>query len=330
MSQPNVIVVVDGFPVSGLFFERLISLTISDQEGIKSDQLEITFNDGFPHFSSPRRGAVVDVAIQYGLGLFTGSYVIDRVQYACHPHIITVSGHSADLRSEMKSSKTRHWDDMSVKDIVTDIASDYDLKLRISEAVSAHVYEWIGQQDESDLNFLGRLARRHGALFTIKNGALMWLERGVGRTASGEAVPPAIIPAVGLLQGSFKMSETDVDRFKTVKAYWQDRAGAKRQEIVVAADPDAQGEKVLSDPFSSKGEAEKAGKAAVREMLRGLTKMSCTVAGRPSLMAGQPARFVGVRIGVDGKEFMLESVKHMFTKAGGLRSTISGKLKAQE
>lgn len=330
MTHPNVIVAVDGVPVSGAFFDRLIKLTISDREGLRADTVKLSFNDDWPVFASPRRGAVIDVMIQYGLGVFTGSYVIDSVEYACFPHTISVSGHSSDLRSEMKTNKTRHWDDKSVKDIVKAIAGDHGLDTRIADAVSDHVYKWIGQQDETDLSFLGRLARRHGALFTIKNGVLLWLERGTGKTASGASIPAAVIPALGLLQGSFRMSETDVDRFKTVKAYWQDKAGAKRQEVVVDADPKATGEHVLKDPYSSKAEAQKAAKAAVREMLRGLVRMNCAVEARPSLMAGQPVVFAGVRAGVDGKEFILESVQHSFSKGAGLRSAIAGKLKAEE
>lgn len=330
MLGPNVAVTVDGAPVSGAFFNRLISLTIADKEGIRSDTVSLNFNDAFPHFQSPRRGAVIQVAIQSGLGLYTGSYIIDRVQYACFPHTITVSGHTADLRAEMKTNKTRHWDDKSVKQILEGMAGEYGLETRISDAVSDHVYEWIGQQDETDLNFWARLAKRHGALFTIKNGVFLWLERGTGKTASGDAIPVAIVPAVGLLQGSFRMSESDVDRFKTVKAYWQDKKGAKRQEVIVPADPEAAGEHVLRDPYSSRAEAEKAAKAAAREMLRGSVEVTCSVEGRPNLMAGQPVSFVLVRPEIDGREFILASVQHVYAKGTGLRTTMSGKLKAEE
>lgn len=52
---------IDGVPVSGLFFERLISLNITDREGIQSDTLELVFKGVSPHFASPRRGAVASV-----------------------------------------------------------------------------------------------------------------------------------------------------------------------------------------------------------------------------------------------------------------------------
>ena len=328
MTHPQIVVTVDGVPVSGPFFERLVSLTITDREGIQTDTLEMTFNDAPPHFQSPRRGAVVSATILNGAsGAFVGSYIVDRVEFACLPYTITVRGHSADLRSAMKASKTKHWDDASVKDIVEEKAGDYGLEAKVSDAVSGHVYEWIAQQDESDLNFLGRLARRHGALFTIKNGTLLWLERGAGKTADGTAIPPSIILAPAVIEGSCRVSETDVDRFKTVKAYWQDRKSAKRQEITVDADPEASGEHVLRDPYSSKEEATSAAKAAAREMMRGLIETQCSIVGRPALMAGQPLVYAGVRPLVDGREFILDRVTHSFTKSGGLRTAFTGKAK---
>lgn len=329
--SPKVSVSVDGAPMGGGFFSALVSLTVTDREGIRSDTLKMVFNDPPPHFQSPRRGAQVDVDLANLVGgSFVGSYIIDRVDYACLPYTISVNGHSADLTSALKENKTRHFDDMTVRQIVEKIAGDHGLTPRISDAVSGHLYEWIGQQDESDLSFLERLARRHGALFTIKNGALLWLERGAGKNADGTSIPAVTVIPTTIVTGTCRMSESDVDRFKTVKAYWQDRREARRQEVVIEADPEATGEHVLRDPYSSREEAEAAARAAVREMLRGLIETSCTIIGRPALMAGQPVKYAGVRPHVDGREFIPSMVQHSYSKTAGLRTQFTGKLKAEE
>lgn len=330
MMHPRVLVEVDGVPVSGLFFERLVSLTITDREGIQSDTLQMVFNDAAPHFANPRRGAVAKVTILRGQGGgFSGTYIIDRVAHSCLPYTITVGGHSADLRSEMKTRKSRHWDASSVKAIVSEIASEYGLDAKISDAVSGHVYSWIGQQDESDLNFLERVANRHGALFTIKNGALLWLQRGAGKTADGTSIPAVILGPTSIVQGSCRVSENDVDRFGKVKAFYQDRGGAKRQEVIVDGDPEADGEQVIREPFGSKTEAQAAADACAREMLRGLVTTSCAIVGRPALMAGQPVQYLGVRPSLDDHTFIVQRVTHSYTKSGGLRTAFEGKLKAE-
>lgn len=329
MTHPKVVVTVDGVPVSGVFMDRLVSLTVTDREGILSDSLEMEFSDGPPFFQSPRRGAVVNVSISYGITPgFVGSFIVDRVDIKCLPYSISVGAHSADLRRGLKVQKSRHWDDAAVKDIVTGIAGEHEMEVRISDAVSGHVYDWIGQQDESDLSFLNRLARRHSALFSIKNGLLMWLDRGGGATAAGDVLKAAKIYLPSIVKGSCSVSESDVDRYRKVKAYWQDRAGAKRQEVEVDADLEAEGTYTMGDPFGSREEAEIAAKACAREMLRGLTRTQCKVIGRPALMAGQPVSYFAVRPGIDGREFILETVQHTYTKGQGLQTFLEGKLRA--
>lgn len=329
MSHPTVTVSVDGVPLSGAVFNRLVSLTITDREGLRSDALDMTFEDPAPHFASPRRGAVVTVLIQCDVHPpFLGRYIVNRVQYKCLPYTIVVRAHSADLKADMKASRSKYWDNSSVKKIIQEKAADYGLKAKISDAVSGHVYDWLGQQDESDLNFLARLARRHGALFSIKNGVLLWLKSGAGETADGTTIAPTVITPPSIVPGTCNVSEDDVDRFAKVRAYWQDRKGAKRRDVVVPADAAAKGEHVLRDPFSSKAEAQAAAKAAARDMLRGSIATGCSVVGRPDMMAGQPLTYAGVRPEVDGRVFILDNVTHSFSKSGGLQTQFTGKLKA--
>lgn len=326
MIRPEIFVTVDGTPVAGAFFTTLISLAISDREGLASDSMELVFADAPPHFQSPRRGAVVRIEIVTdGGGSFAGSYVVDRVQFACFPHTITVGGHSADLQSEMKTARTRHWDDVTVRDVVEEIAGDYGLEPRIADAVSGHHYDWLGQQEETDPHFLERLARRHGALFTIKDGRLLWVERGRGRTASGDSLAPLVIGRSSIIEGSCKVTISDAATVKAVKAYWQDRAGAERREIVVECDPEATGEHVIRTAFETEAAARDGAEAVATELRRGAMETSCAIEGRPALTAGQPVAYRGVRPLVDGVEFILETVQHRYGKTTGLRTTFSGK-----
>ncbi|MFV0384870.1 hypothetical protein [Paracoccus sp. (in: a-proteobacteria)] len=93
MIRPQIRVTVDGVPVSGTFFDRLVSLTVTDREGIRSDTLDLVFSDAVPHVRSPRRGAIVAVTILNGTGTgFVGAYVIDRIEIACLPSTISVRG----------------------------------------------------------------------------------------------------------------------------------------------------------------------------------------------------------------------------------------------
>jgi phage protein D len=326
--RPRAIVTVDGSPVSGVFFERLIKLSITDREGLSSDVLELEFSDTAPKIGKPRRGAVISVALSNGAGVVPmGSFVVNQSTRHVAPDKVTVRAHSSDLTAKMKEKRSKHWDGKTVRQIVEEKAGDHGLKARVSDAVSGHQYPWLGQRDESDLAFLNRLSQRHGALFTIKNGSLLWLERGTGKTASGDVIPPALIHRGEILKGTGRITETDVDRFAKVKAYWQDRAGAIRQEVVVDADPEAKGEHVIRDPFASQAGAKRAAQAKANEILQGVTTANCAIEGRPALMAGQPFSLIAVAPEADGREFIISMAKHSFSKSGGLRTELEGKLK---
>ncbi len=326
--HPRMSVTIDGVPLGTDGLKALISVSVTDREGIQSDTVEMVFAD--IGFASPRRGAQADIRMGYGPAVVpVGRFVIDTVRRSKFPGKVSVRGHSADMTAALKEEKTRSFEKKTVREIVEKIAGEHGLGMKISDAVSGHFYEWIGQEDESDLTFLERLAKRHHALFTIKTGVMLWLKRGSGETADGTSIPVAIILPFAVLKGRCEVSETDVDRFKTVKAYWQNHSEAKREEVVVDADPEGEGELVIREAYSSQEEAERAAKAKAVEMIRGLIETSGAIVGRPALMAGQPLAYQFMGPGFDGHEFITELVRHVFSKGGGLVTEFKAKLKAE-
>ncbi|WP_116131214.1 phage late control D family protein [Tropicimonas sp. IMCC34043] len=139
---PQIAVSVDGTSVAGAAWERLVRLEVTDREGIRSDAVSIAFDDSEPRFISPRRGAVLQVSIGFRGEDFRGDYVVDQVEFACLPHRISVSGHAADFRAEMKTTRSRHWDDTSVGRIVAQIAGEHGLIASVADILGE--LWWIG------------------------------------------------------------------------------------------------------------------------------------------------------------------------------------------
>ncbi|MGN6770056.1 MAG: contractile injection system protein, VgrG/Pvc8 family [Rhizobiaceae bacterium] len=90
------------------------------------------------------------------------------------------------MRDALKQRRARHWDQKTVKDIVSQIASENGLSRVIDDEVAGYTYEWFGQEDESDLHVVERLARRRNALFSVKDGKLIFAKKGSGKSASGK------------------------------------------------------------------------------------------------------------------------------------------------
>lgn len=323
---PKIEVTVDGNPIAGGFYERLISITITDKEGFTSDTVDIELNDD-PQMAIPRKGAIIDVRLGYGALRSLGRFTVDKVTCNCLPFKMSISGKAADLRSaSLKQRKERHWDKKKVKDIVSDIAKEAGLSPAVDSEVGEYEYAWIAQQDEQNFAFLDRLARRHNALFAVKQGRLIFAKQGSGNSATGAFVGTVVVTPGIILQGTCSFESNDRTKYNKVVAYYQDKDQAKRIEIDASADADGDSVFRIPDPFDSVEEADKAAQAKAKSLKRGEGTASVTVIGDTSICAGAPLIFEGVRAGLDGVPYVIDSVTHTFTKSDGYRTAISAKL----
>lgn len=328
MMKPKVEIVVDGEPVAGLFYERLISVSVTDKEGLASDACQMVLNDGPPSFLAiPRKGAIVDIRIGYGKARSLGLFVVDKVKVDCLPYSMSISGKAADMRSgKMKERQARHWDGKRVKDIVSDIAADSGLSASVDEEIGNHEYEWFGQLDESNMHVLQRLAERHNGLFKVRDGRLVFSKRGSGNAASGQFLGSVVVTPRIIIPGSCSFEANDRTKYRKVVAYHQDKGKAERIEI--EADADAEGDSIyrIPEPFADVAEADKAAQAKAKELKRGEGSASVTVVGDTAIVAGAPLLFEGVRPGLDGVPYIIDTATHTYRKSEGYRTQISAKL----
>lgn len=70
-----------------------------------------------------------------------------------------------------------------------EIAARHKLKMALGEDLSDKPVEHIDQTNESDGSFLMRLARQYGAIASVKNGNLLFIRQGRGKSASGKPLP---------------------------------------------------------------------------------------------------------------------------------------------
>lgn len=326
--HPIVEITIDGQPVAGAFYERLISVSVTDKEGIQSDTFEMELNDGPPSMLAiPRTGAIVDIRIGYGAAASLGTYVVDKVSCKCLPYGMSISGKSEDLgASKLKQRGEKHWDNKKVKDIVNDIASEAGLSASVDSGIGEHEYEWFGQQDESPIHVLRRLEQRHNGLFKIKDGQMIFSARGSGNSAGGSFMGSVIVTPDIIVQGSCSFEASDRTKYSKVVAYHQDKNKAERVEVTAEGNPDGDAEYRIAEPFSSVEEADKAAQAKAKDLKRGEGAASVTVIGDPGITAGAPLLFSGVRPGLDGVPYIIDTATHSYSKGDGYKTQISAKL----
>lgn len=318
MKTPRAEISVNGGPVASIFNERLISVTIVDKEGVTSDSISCELNDGNPFAAIPRKGDIITAKLGYletGV-LDFGQFTAEDPEVHCLPYKMSVNGKGANMREKLKQHGARHWDKKTVKDIVSDIAKDHGLTPKIDGSVGGYTYEWFGQEDEGDIHVVERLARRHNALFSVKNGNLIFAAKGSGQSSSGASLTPVIATRENIVADTCKTTFAHRNSFEKVKAFAQNRKTATRDEVEEKSDDNGSAAYTLSEPYADKDEAQRAAKAKAKELKSQTIRTSVTLFGDPSIRAGAPLIYAGVRPELDGIPFIIETATHTLSKDG--------------
>lgn len=328
--HPKCIVTINGAPVAGLFWEKLIRVSVTDREGSRSDSIDLELEDGPPHIAIPRENDLIKCWLGYEeTGVeYMGAYKVADVDVECLPWRLSVRGEAADMTDPLKEHKERHWDNATIEDIVGDVAADAGLTAQVAPAVGKVQYEWWGQQNASGLHMLEVLAKRHNAVFTVKDGKLIFAERGSGKTPGGTSLPPLIIVPTMIVKDTCKVTFQKRSKHKDVTGEYYDRDAAERKRETAAGEDDTDAGYTLRHAHAGKAEAKASAESRSKDLKRDGITTSVTIEGTPTAKAGRPMTYVGVRPGVDGIEFILEEARHEFGKGSGYRTSLSGKLKA--
>ncbi|MFS4437837.1 contractile injection system protein, VgrG/Pvc8 family [Paracoccaceae bacterium GXU_MW_L88] len=279
---PYFSIIAAGEDITTIIEERYLSLTLTDEAGLKADSLDVRLDNAQGEIAVPSEKADIEVSLGYREfgALPMGVYSDLEATLSGPPDQMSIRCASANISGSLKSQKTRNWDGKSIRDIVATIASEHGLKSVVSEAHAGFVYEHLAQSGESDINLLTRIGKEHDALVSVKGGTLLFVKKGEGLSATGEPLPVVLITRQQV--GSYRMVKATRGEFASVEAFWQDAEGATRSKVIVGS-----GEPVfqIRHNHPTKVEAEKAAQAKFDEMARGSDTLSLSMPGNPELVA---------------------------------------------
>ena len=361
--KPIFKVVVDGVEITNTVNNRLISLSIQEERGIKADQLDITLSDHDGRLAIPPDGATVQVWLGFeknsalaayfpNIGMtYKGSFKIDERTHQGASDTLSLKGISADLSETLAECKEKSWHKKTVTKIVEEIAKVHELEYKIGERFSEELIDHIDQTNESDASFLTRLADQVDAIAAVKNGLLLFLDAGECVTASGEPIAPIVITRTDGDNHNYSIASTD--DYSAVRAYYKDSKSGKKQEIVInkdnlepkpkakpqpkgkkkgrpagTADPSAKldsGAKVktLRHIYSSRANAMRGARTAFKKIKRGTAQFSLNLA------VGRPEAFPQMPVIVRGWKSQIDNEDWLIDKithkldSNGLTSDLS-------
>lgn len=322
---PDYRLVADAVDVTDSFRGQLVQLTITDKQGTDSDELELTVTDRDGRIVLPRRGVKLRVWVGWrGSPLIDkGTYQVDEVEHSGPPDIVRIKGRAAELQGAIKEQRDTSYHGQTLGDILGQVAGRHGLTPAVDATLAATKIGHIDQTNESDLNFVTRLGKDYDAAASVKDGHLVFVPAGAGRSAAGVPLPVLTIARTATVSHSFTISDREGGD-TAVQAQYRDK-GAAETKAAVAGDGNAGTTKTLRRVYPTEGEAAAAATAAVTQAKRAQHELKLTLDhGRPELIAGQPIRLTGWRPEIDGVPWIVEDLTHTLDDSG-LRTSLSAK-----
>lgn len=312
--SPSYRITLGAKDITPLVDARLVSLQLTECRGDEADRLDITLSDHDSAVELPEREATLALAIGWaddGL-VDKGTFVVDEVEHCGAPDVVTIRARSAELTQALRTRAERSYHATTLGEIMRGVAARHQLEARIDADLAARAIAHIDQTNESDINFVSRLARLHDAVATVKRGKLLFLPILGTTTSAGLRMPQMSLTRASGDRHRYHTSGRDA--YSGVRAYWHDPKRAKRRGVLVGQSGNA---KRLRDSFANEADARAAAVAEWRRLQRGAATFEITLAlGAPELAPQTPVRVRGYKPQIDAAEWLAVRVSHAIDDAG--------------
>ncbi len=312
-------VVAESHDITSKISDRLLSLTITDNAGIKSDTVEISLDDKDHQLMLPRTGAELAVYLGYKETSVAqmGLYLVDEIEIQGPANVLCIRGKAANTNKGLQQPKTRTWQKpgktptrILLQEILASIAAEHSLTPKLGEDFATLAYDVVNQTNESDLNLLTRLSGKEGAIAKPASGFLLFVKKGEAKTASG-----AVIPAISLTPKEvtdWRVSLVERGAYASVTAKYRDKAQSQQIEVRTGNEEPTY---TIRKLFKDKTEASKAATAQLENFQRGKSTVSLQLPGNPVIMAEAALKLSSFRDGVNGT-WIVETATHTFNNSG--------------
>lgn len=291
MQKPFVDISIAGTPSGLLLGGSLKEFTYRDVHHGEVDEISFKLADGSGLWRSAwavDEGTTVAASIGYqGFGglIFCGQYAVDEVESEgdASGDTTTFRALAAFTSKELRTDRTAAYDEMSLEDIVTEVAGRHALE--VIGDIPELEFTRISQTKESDLAFLTRLATDWGCYFSVKGSTLVFTTR-----ESIESAAP--VRVFNLMAGEgqirYRLRKSTHKLYKSAIAKYLDPKTKKVIEVEIA-DPRVPSGDILKidDKVETQRQAERLCAARLAAENDKLGTGSITLVGSPSMVAGQ-------------------------------------------
>lgn len=306
MKQAAYMVLANGVDITAKIRDRLISLKVHDAAGIDSDTVTIELDNRDDAIALPPTGAALRVWIGPDDGLtFKGVYEVDELEEPLDDQALVIHAKAAKMTSAFKAPRDRTYDDITLGDLVGQIAKANGYESAVSEALAGVLFEHIDQRGESDMSLLTRLAKDRDAVFKPVADRLVIVPKAEAKSVSGKNLPDVTITDAANSSG--RVTITEHNDYQSVVAYWFDEDAQERIAVTVG-----EGEPVFTMRQNHKSEetAQKAAESKLGTLQRGTASLSLTRPLSPQIMAEGHIVLSGHKASAN-RRWLVETAEHV-------------------
>lgn len=332
--------------------QRLISLNMVDNGGLSADQLTINLDDSDGQMALPSRGAILELFLGWNNSALIGQgkFIVDTIIHTGAPDLISITARSVDFRGSLNESRSESYSDKTFGEIVQQISTRNGLNAPyLSDELAAIKIAHIDQTNETDVQFLSRLALANSARVTIKYQRLQFIKPGFGRSPLGEPNPIKTLTRSDGDTHRFELK--DRGGYTGVSASWlntehperanssvqvereipQANASTSRHPAAKFADKTATAPQQTSSYmvgkekqvchiakiYRDKETAMRAAQSLLEQLQRGIATFSISLAtGQPDLFPETPIRVYGFKEAIDQQLWVVNKITHTLSNSG--------------
>ncbi len=258
----------------------------------QSDELDIQLEDrggGWKDAWYPGKGDVITASIGYlgGPMVDCGDFEIEEFEAKGPPDTVHVRALASGVSKPMRTANSKAYEGKTLSAIAGEIAAKHSLSV-VGE-VPEITLKRVTQNQERDLAFLKRIAERHGQVFTVKGGQLVWMER----ASLVNRAPGLTLRRADIVSWSIK--DKGLETYKSAHVSYSDPWAKKTHDVTVKADV----QDGVGDTLKLTARAESP--AHARTMARAQLDMAneARFEGRVTVM-GNPRLVAGVTVSISG------------------------------
>jgi hypothetical protein len=296
-------VLIDKEPVN---IEDILSLTFNDEAGVESDKISMKV---VPNFKRPAPNSKLEVIFkrfdknnkllkEFNCGLFH-----TQTTTRTNNKALSFEATGIEFNENQKLILSHHYKDTKLSNIVDLVAKRLNHKVKFD--TTDLLIKSLNQTNETDLNFLNRLATDYNVTFSIKNDIIYFINK------DNDNLPKTTVD-IDLCQSS-NIKHSTKTYYKSCEVSWHDIDKAKTITLNILS-----GTPVLKikGTYKTKTEAQLKGKTKLIQENKGIVTGSFSNRGF-SIYAGTKINIINTYKNEDDGLFSVKSCNHTFTRKGG-------------